>query len=78
MTGNKHSIAFLQRLQPILEKYVSDKHGVKGVGIGMNAARTDYVFRVLVESEEDAGDLPKQVEGVEVQHQVTGPIRAAR
>lgn len=74
MTGKKHSIGELQKLQAVLEKYVSDKQGVKGVGIGMNAARTDYVFRVLVESEDVAADLPKRVEDVEVQHQVTGHI----
>ena len=76
MTRTKHSVDHLKKLQRILEESVSDKRGVTGVGIGLNDARTDYVLRVLVESDKDAEGLPSRVEDVEVLHQVTGRVRS--
>ena len=66
----------LKKLQRRLEESVASKPGVTGVGIGLNDSQTDYVFRILLESEKHAKGLPSHIDDVEVKPQVTGRIKA--
>jgi hypothetical protein len=72
----KHSLEELIGLQKKLEDTLADHPGVNGVGIGMNANRSDYAFKVLIDDEEVAENLPSHIEDVEIVFEVTGAIEA--
>lgn len=74
--ARKHTVGDLKRLQADLERKVSGRPGVCGVGIGLNNSGTDYAFKVMVEKKSAARDLPDRIDGVEVEFEVTGRVRA--
>lgn len=68
-----------ERVQSRVDKAMLELEGVRGMGIGRSTARPGQpVFKVLIDERrpEAAASVPKEIDGIPVEIEMTDPIRA--
>jgi len=57
-----------------LLKEISSQEGLLAAGIGINKDRSDFVLKVQVLSDENSDLIPNEVNGIDVEIRISGPI----
>jgi hypothetical protein len=76
MVATKHSMEQAVEIQKAFERRFAGKGDVVSVGIGLNGAKDDLAINVCVSRPNEAENLPKTFDGLDVVVDVVGAIRA--
>ena len=74
--GNKFSIEQVKKIQKRLEGKLEGVECVVGVGIGFDKKKHRPRLKVMVNSEDEIGDLPHTIDQLDVQYELVDEIKA--